>query len=164
MHHQRCFLALLLPLAFATCSLAATEEWRYDGTNEIFQITADGKGGCAITRVTDLGGADVSGDVLWFDKKGQLIYQGGLSNLLGGGIIVCTPKDLVVGDIRRTNLVVHVTRDGTASELPAAAGTLNRPPGRYIASKLVVYDAKGFFAMVSDTNANAYSLVRYRHK
>jgi hypothetical protein len=155
---------VVLLSALALGAFAATEEWRYGGTNVIFQIIADGKGGCAVTRVIDISGTSLNGDVLWFDKKGQLLYQSGLSNIIAGGIAACTTENLVYCDMRATNVVIHVTADGTATVLPAMAGTLNRIPIFFYISDTRVSDKQGFFASESDTNANSVALVRYRHK
>jgi len=154
----------LLSCLLALCALAATEEWRFEGTNDIFQITSDGKGGCAVTRITGVLGPAPTGDVLWFDRKGQLVYQGGISNLLGGGIAVCTRDNLVYGDVRDTNIVVHVNADGAATILPASAGTINHLPWRYFYNGSHVNDKKGYFVVVTETNANEVALVRYLYK
>ncbi len=155
--------------AMALCALlacvgaqAATEQWTYSGLTGIFQIVADGVGGCAMTRI--IGGFDDSCDVVWLNKKGELLYQDGISNVLRGGILVCTPKNLVYADVRATNMVVHVAANGTATTLPAAAHTLNRPPLPYPIYWHLMADSKGFFAIRTDTNTLAATLVRYSNK
>ncbi|MCX7005524.1 MAG: hypothetical protein NTV22_19970 [bacterium] len=154
-------LVLVAVLACA-CATAATEQWTYSGLTGIFQIVADGAGGCAMTRYA--GAFDDSSDVVWLNKKGALIYQAGISNVLRGGIMVCTPKNLVYADMRDTNMVVHVAADGTATIVPAAAHTLNRTPLPYPIYWQLMADSKGFFATRTDTNTMAATLVRYSNK
>ncbi|NLF38171.1 hypothetical protein GX586_01910, partial [bacterium] len=64
------YLAIALSaIAAASCaceSAASSQEWSVDGKASIYQIVADGKGGCAFTR------AETNGppEILWLDKKG----------------------------------------------------------------------------------------------
>jgi len=154
-------LALVAVLACA-CAQAATEQWTYSGLTGIFQIVVDGAGGCAMTRYAGSFGDD--SDIVWLNKKGALIYRAGVSNVLHGGIMACTPKNLVYADMRDTNLVVHVAADSTATILPAAANTLNRTPLPYPIYWQRMADSKGFFAIRTDTNTMATTLVRYSNK
>jgi hypothetical protein len=157
MHASVLFAALT-----CACAQAATEEWTYGGLTGVLQVVADGAGGCAMTRFTD-GPYDYS-DVVWLDKNGALLYQAALSNALRAGILVCTPKHLVYSDMRETNLVMYVAQDGTATMLPAAANTFNRSPALYPLYWQSMADRKGFFAIRTDTNTQAATLVRYTNK
>jgi hypothetical protein len=153
---------ILLVAAGCASARAATEAWTYSGLTGIFQIVADGAGGCAMTRMDS--GDVQDGEVVWLDKKGALLYQAGISNVLRGGILVCTSKHLVYSDLRATNLVIHVALDGTATVLPAAANTFNRSSAALPIYQQAMADAKGFFAIRTDTNTLAATLVRYDNK
>jgi hypothetical protein len=153
---------ILLVAAGCASARAATEAWTYSGLTGIFQIVADGAGGCAITHTATR--FMENGEVVWLDKKGALLYQAGISNVLHTGILICTPKNLVYSDMRATNLAIHVALDGTATLLPAAADTFNRAPSQYPIYQQFLADAKGFFAVRTDTNTMAATLVRYTNK
>ena len=154
--------AALLLATVCLPAAAATEQWTYDGLTGVFQLVADGAGGCAMTRI---GGSSMySGEVVWLNNRGELIYQDGLSNTIyGGGIMVCTPAQLVYGDVRGSNIVIHVSQSGAVT-LPAEPNTMNTSPLYLPIYQHVLADSKGFFAVRTDTNTLAVSVVRYSNK
>jgi len=156
------FLAAVLSFSFS--AKAASEDWTYDGLSNIFQVVADGKGGCAITRATN---TIENIELHWLDKKGQLIYQTSLSNGLKNTIINCTPKQLLFSDFRPTPVFIQVDNKGTETEVPSPAGKYNMPPAlgtipiAVINSK--IDDKKGFFLVRSATNDAGATLIRYKN-
>lgn len=153
--------ALLLTIVCLPAA-AATEQWTYDALTGVFQLVADGGGGGAMTRIS--GSSMYHGDIVWLNNRGELIYHAGVSNIVqGGGIMVCTPTQLVYGDVRGSNIVMHVTTDGEAL-VPAEPNTMNTSPLYLPIYQHVLADSKGFFAVRTDTNTLAVSVVRYSNK
>ena len=154
---------------FLTCVLlflqaeAATKQWTYSvSSNIVLQIRTDGKGGCTLLT-TDM---DLTNEVVWLDKAGNVVLTMGVSNALGGGgVASCTPTRLIVGDeVDGGKVVLVVDAKGGKTLVPAAAGTSNTvytflpfPVDRSA-------DAKGFFAVETDTNTTMATVVRYTYK
>ena len=155
-------LAALILLSTVLLSLsvtAATREWSYDGSNGVYQIVSDGNGGCALLRIVAGGG-----EVVWLNKKGEVQYQTIVSNVAVGGIVYCTPKNLVFADERERPVVYHVDKKGAVQELPADPHTFNTPLILFPILPNRLADKKGFFAVITETNANINTCVRYSNK
>ena len=63
---------LVCVTVFLTCALmvyAATEEWDYDGQQQIVQVVADGNGGCAFLRMS----TNHIQSLVWLDSVGQVV-------------------------------------------------------------------------------------------
>jgi len=138
---------------------AATEQWTFDGSNGVYQVVADGAGGCAILRL--LSG---SGEIVWLDKKGAILYQTGVSNIIAGSIAVCTPKDLVYADNRGSLAVYHVNKKGTVQKLDADPNTVNTVQTLFPLLYNNIADKTGFFAVKNQTNTMTHTVIRYSNK
>lgn len=146
---------------------ALTQAWTYDSTNMIIQLIIDGKGGCAATYV-NLNSTNYLGSLIWLDREGTVRYQTVLSNALYGGIVECTDKHLLYTDRRPDPGVFLVDDTGTATKVPAAAGTVNTTSGGTIPVTLLmndmINDKKGFFLVSTSTNETSSTLIRYNNK
>jgi len=152
-----------LAVVFTISVESATEEWSYDcGSNLVYQALADGKGGAAMI----FGYTPTNVTLVWFDKKGSVIYQTGLSNVMVFGIVGCTSKDLIYSDLYPDTgiQVFHVNSKGDKETIPADPGTFNTPTAMvpYYSNKS--NDKKGFFVSFTDTNNPNTFFVRYRNK
>ncbi len=165
---------ILFILIFAFCyqGKCATEEWTYDGMSNIFQIVADGKGGCSFTRLNGvLGGGTADFDIVWLDKKGALIYSAPMTNSTFPGMILgCTSKQLLFADKRPNPVFIQVDQNGVESIVPSPAGKYNMMPmSTLIPVSLIIQDAritdkKGFFLVENNTNTYGATLIRYSNK
>lgn len=141
---------------------AATQQWTYGVTNNIVQVFADGKGGCAIATYNMTG----RGEIIWLDRNGAPRFAVGVSNINAGLVLECTDALLVYTDTPTgpsNNVVYVVDSSGAATALPAAANTVNKSPGQGFVRQRSD-DAKGFFAVNVISNDYSYSLVRYSSK
>ncbi len=156
------FLTVVFLLSFS--ANAATEDWTYDGLSNIFQIVADGKGGCAMTRSTN---SVENFELIWLDKTGTLIYQTTLSNIVSSTIIDCTPKQLLFADYRSRPVFIQVDNKGVETIVPSSAGKYNMLPGVELIPVPVINsridDKKGYFLVRSSTNQNSATLIRYKN-
>ena len=159
------FLIIFLLAGFLSINVeSATEEWSYDcGSNVVYQAYTDGKGGAAMVY----GSPPANTTLVWLDKKGDIIYQAGISNIMAMGITGCTSKDLIYGDLYPDTgmQVFHVNSKGDKEIIPADPDTYNTTSGMMMPS----YgnksdDKKGFFISFTDTNTLNTSFVRYRNK
>ena len=142
---------------------SATEEWSYDcGSNIVYQAYTDGKGGAAMVY----GSTSTNITLVWFDKKGDIIYQTGLSNIMVMGIAGCTSKDLIYTDIYPDTgvHVFHVNSKGDKETIPADPNTFNTTMALGPSYGSKSDDKKGFFVSFTDTNTLNTSFVRYRNK
>ena len=74
---------------------AATKQWQYNSPNNIIQIYADGKGGCAVAT-TDTNNLVT---VVWLDKKGKVLYESPLMSAPMLGLIQsCSANQLTYTD------------------------------------------------------------------
>ncbi len=158
-------LVLTAALSFSFSANAASEDWTYDGLSNIFQVVADGKGGCAIVRSTN---SIDNSELVWLDKKGQQIYQTTISNCIRNSIINCSSKQLLFTDFRPTPVFIQVDNNGTESVVPSPAGKYNMLPATGTTPLAVINtkidDKKGFFLVRSSTNQNGATLIRYKNK
>jgi len=139
---------------------AATEQWRYQSPQEIVQVVPDGQGGCAIT-VADTNGLS---QVVWLDKKGQVLYTSMQAmGFPGGSIGSCTPKQITYTLLLGPPMVVQVTKSGQEIPVASIGGYLYGLPPVY-ANNSEYSDKKGFFVFNVDTNTLRKTLVRYSYK
>ena len=89
---------------------AATEQWSADGKAMIYQVAADGKGGCALIRAE----TNSVYSILWVDKKGAVIYEAGVSN---ASIISCSNKQLIYSDDLNGSGIVQVNSKGGTTKI-----------------------------------------------
>ena len=164
---KTCYIFILIFLAaFSYTGKCATQQWTFDGMSNIVQVFADGKGGCAITRMTGEINGTNQFDIVWLDKKGAFIYSRQLADENLGIILNCTSKSLLYTDHRPTPVFVQVDDKGTESIVPSDAGKYNMLPEVSMISsqKSPVYDKKGFFVVETGTNGMSATLVRYSNK
>ena len=158
------FFILLLLVGFLSITVeSATEEWSYDcGSNIVYQAYTDGKGGAAMIH----GAASTNLTLVWLDKKGDIIYQAGISNIMATGISGCTSKDLIYSDVYPdTGIhVFHVNSKGEMEVIPAAPDTFNTTMSVVPSYGNKSDDKKGFFISFTNTNTLNTSFVRYRNK
>lgn len=147
-------------LLFMAAADAATQQWTYSGSNGVYQIMVDGKGGCVVFRITH----PPKGDIVWLDKKGNPLYTVGVSNITVGRILTCTPKTLIYTDSREVPAVFQVDAKGTHTRLPAAAGTYNAITTPFPMFTNKATDKKGFFAVNTKTNPLSVTVIRFSNK
>ena len=106
-------------------------------------------------------------ELIWLDKKGTLIYQTTLSNIVSSTIIDCTPKQLLFADYRSGPVFIQVDNKGVETIVPSSAGKYNMLPGVELIPVPVINsridDKKGYFLVRSSTNENAATLIRYKN-
>lgn len=167
-YKQTCII-IIAALAIASLAVfAATEQWRYDGWHIIYQVAADGTGGCAIYRITTNGSASV----VWLDKDGQPKYGLVMNNQvpLLSPIIYCNKKNglaftMYMGSSTNKEIGL-VLVDKKLNE------TVITAPGKHIIPAAYPYgstgtttsDKKGFFAAEISTNGVGTTLIRYTYK
>ncbi len=152
----------LISAFFCFFSFAATEQWRKDPVGFIYQIVADGKGGCAYVYAD----TNFAFSVVWLDKKGEVKFQETLISFLPlhGPVILCTPKQLIYSDAIGLPSLVQVDKKGVPAQVPSFKGYLYPVLGGGLPKEKLT-DKKGFFVVNVDTNAPlAESLVRYSKK
>ena len=155
------YMLITAPLLLCLCPVrAATEQWSYPTSNYVFQIYADGKGGCAFIQA----GVPPVAELVWLDKKGTLIGQTVVSNVSAGGIVECSKKHVVFADQWAGTIVLQWDAGGTPSQAPAAAGTYNSVLSFVPLPRDVSTDAKGFFAVRTNITTGAGAIVRYSYK
>jgi hypothetical protein len=160
-------LCLCISILAARPARAVTQAWTFDSSNMIVQLIIDDKGGCAATYA-NVNSTNYLGSLIWFDREGTIRYQVGLSNAFYGGIVECTDKHLLYTDWRPDPGVYHVDDTGTATKVPAAAGTVNTTSGGTIPVTFLlddmINDKKGFFLISTSTNETSTTLIRYNYK
>ena len=136
---------------------AATEQWEIDVQKMIFQVAADGKGGCVLIRME----TNSVYSILWVDKKGAEIYEAGVSN---ASIISCSNKQLVYSDNLNGSEIVQVDSKGGTTKI-------SRPNeeayGSYLGNMMpgtVMSDKKGFFGVKMEMLTSRQKLVRFSNK
>jgi hypothetical protein len=146
---------------------AATEQWRYDGWHIIYQVAADGTGGCAIYRITTNGSASV----VWIDKNGQAKYDRVMDQVpLISPIIYCNKKNglaFVTFSTGPTNKVLEMIMvDKKLNESATTTPGRHIVPGSYPygSTGTSTFDKKGFFVTEMATNGVGATLVRYTYK
>ena len=148
-----CFVIVLV----ATAVYAATEQWSIDGQCLIFQVVADGKGGCALT-CSETNGAE---SVIWVNKKGGIIYQTIVSNVT---IIACSNKQLVYNDDLSDSKIVQVDVKKGTTVIEQANKKLYGSLLLNVTYASEMYDKKGFFAVKIDASTGRQQLVRFSNK
>ncbi len=136
---------------------AATEEWSVDGQQMIYQVAADGKGGCVLIRSE----TNSVFSILWVDKKGAEIYEAVVSN---ASIISCSNKQLVYSDNLNDSEIVQVDSKGGTTKISKPD---EEAYGSYLGNMMpstVMSDKKGFFAVKMDVLISRQQLVRFSNK
>ena len=161
---------MFLTSIFCASAHALTNQWSYElGTKTvdvkyyIDQITADGKGGCAVVWIEEifLPWTETS-FVAYFDKKGNKVWE--RSYIQKFAEIAYCNKNMTVfavaGD-SENQIVVTIDKKGqeTVIENPAANidGRINSEIGP-------MGDKKGFFAEEENKTSDKVFLVRYSDK
>lgn len=146
--------------AWYACETAASsEEWSVDGKAIIYQIVADGKGGCAFTR------AETNGpiEILWLDKKGGVIFQSALTALVARTILSCTQSQLVFADSRGVPVIFAVDKKGVSTLIETPNGYTTGPM-MMVGTENFLCDKKGFFQRRVDLySSGRNTLVRFRY-
>jgi hypothetical protein len=142
---------------------AATPEWSYDATfGIIFQVVADGKGGCAVMGVQ----TNSSYHVAWLDKKGNVIYD---KTLVPGGVVLniygASKKGLMFGiQTMAGPELITVDKDGVESGQAYPVNSLYFQVGVPPYGASITQDKKGFFFQLRDPLTGIYTLERYSFK
>jgi hypothetical protein len=146
-------------LLFAVPLFAATKQWSTPAHwSTIYQIVADGKGGCAVYG-TGTGGYFLA----WYCKKGQEIYTTQLTGS-SAGIYACSKKSLAYnrqGTAHHEMIVV----DTSGAETPVSE---NQVDFYYIGSSThgvsVTHDKKGYFVPKRNMDTGKTYVTRYTYK
>jgi hypothetical protein len=150
----------LMALVLVTLpALAATEEWSTaEDWNIIYQVRADGKGGCAVFGVA-VGGYYIA----WYDKHGDEIYNVTIPDG-SHGIYSCTKKTLSYSTQSVLDYeMVTVDRDGVATTVSQGNTDflyIGIPPYQVSA----VQDKKGYFVTKLNKGTGKSYVTRYSHK
>jgi len=136
---------------------AATEQWEVDGKDMIYQVAADGKGGCALIRVE----TNLVYSILWVDKKGAEIYEAGVSN---ASIISCSNKQLVYSDDFNGSGIIQVDSKGSTTKISKPGEEAYASYFGKIIPSSVMSDKKGFFGVKMEILINRQKLVRFSNK
>jgi hypothetical protein len=158
--HRLTFGVALAGLSLLTFSAAAvTEEWSTrENWTIIYQVVADGKGGCAVFG--SVPGAYV---IAWYDRKGDEIYDTTFT-APSFGLYSCTKKSLSYSKYGGVDYeMIVVDKDG--SETTVLQGNtdfsyIGIPP--YQVS--VVQDKKGYFVAKVNKGNGKWFVTRYSHK
>lgn len=137
---------------------AATLVWGIDGFDTVYQIVADGKGGCAVVGV-----ASSAPYIVWLDSAGNIVYQRTLT-VSTLGIVAFDGKNLVYHLATSPMTLVTVDKKGTEKTVSDPAYHLfgafmgmpyqpNRP-----------FDKKGFFTAQAPTGSGTWRVARYSYK
>jgi hypothetical protein len=162
-----CIIMIAILAVASLAVFAATEQWRYDGWHIVYQVAADGTGGCAVYRVTTNGSASI----VWLDKNGQAKYDRVSEQVpLLNPIIYCNKKNglafaAVTGS--STNKVMGlILVDKKLNESVMTAPGKHLMPGSYPygSTGTSTTDKKGFFAVEMSTNGVGATLIRYTYK
>ena len=163
--YRRILLTLCITVALGTLTVsAATPEWSYDGTfQQIFQVIADGKGGCAVVGVQ----TNSSYHIAWLDKNGDVKYAKTLP--AGGGVIFgvygADKKALIFGiqTVAGAELIT-VDKKGVESSQAFPVGALFYQVGVPPYGVSMTQDKKGFFFPLRDPLTMIFTLERYSYK
>ena len=136
---------------------AATEQWSADGKEMIFQVAADGKGGCALIRTE----TNSVYSILWVDKKGAEIYEAVVSN---ASIISCSNKQLVYSDHLNGSGIIQVDSKGGTTKISKPGEEAYSSYFGTIIPGSVMSDKKGFFGVKMDILTSRQKLVRFSNK
>jgi len=139
---------------------AATKQWQYNSPNNIMQVYADGKGGCAVAT-TDTNNLVT---VVWLDKKGKVLYESPLMSAPMIGLIQsCSANQLTYTIFFGYPMIVQVSKKGEETPVVSIGGiTYGTPLAPTLNNKLD--DKKGFFIINVNTNTTRKTLVRYSFK
>jgi len=148
----------VVALAVATTVQAATLEWAVDGFAVIYQVVADGKGGCAV-----LGAYPGGPCVVWIDSSGAKVYDRTLTTS-SLGILAFDGKNLVYHLATSPMTLVTVDKKGAERTVSDPAYHMY---GTYVAAPYQpsrAGDKKGFFTAQAPTGAGTWRVARYSYK
>ena len=157
------FACIIIVLGLAVTAAALTERWRYTSNQRVFQLVADGGGGCALISI-------ITNDLVrlvWLNKKGNqimVIDPIGMVFPTEGPIHQCTPRGLLVAAGMPYPLLFQISSKGALTPVATLGGLLLGSP---IVSPLphsVYADRKGFFAININTTLQSYAVIRYTYK
>ncbi|MCX7002191.1 MAG: hypothetical protein NTV22_02830 [bacterium] len=154
-------LAAALAALASVPALAVTEAWSYgDDLATVYQILADGAGGCAMYGITTNG----QSIIVWLDKKGTATYTKRITNSMYG-LAAASKKEIVYSNATASPYVfTHVDKKGVETSVTDAAFNLATtqlgPPG--LAQNQA--DSKGFFAIKLPLGPGVIKLVRFNYK
>lgn len=157
--HMLVLTALLAALA-SVPAFAVTEAWSYgDDLSVVYQILADGAGGCAMFGITTNG----ESIIVWLDKKGTVNYTKRMVSSYG--LASVSKKEIVYSNFSVPPYVfTHVDKKGTETSVTDAAFNLMTsmlfPTG--LAQNQA--DSKGFFAIKLPTGPGVVKLARFTYK
>jgi len=147
--------------AFANgAAFAVSEAWSYgDDLATVYQILADGAGGCAIFGITTNGQSIIA----WLDKKGTALYTKRIASSYG--LAAASKKAIVYSSITAPPYVfIHVDNKGAETTITDAPYNLMTsllfPTG--LAQNQV--DSKGFFAVKLPIAPGSVKLARFTYK
>ena len=153
-------LAATLTALTSVPALAVTEAWSYgDDIAAVYQILADGAGGCAMF------GFSTNGQVLvvWLDNKGAAKYTKRITS--SSGLASANKKEFVYSNASATPFVfTHVDKNGTETSVTDAAfdlATTQLGPSGLAQNPA---DSKGFFAVKLPTGPGSVKLARFNYK
>lgn len=141
-------------------ALAATQLWTFGPVLAVYQVVADGSGGCAVGWIETNGFMFVT----WLDKKGNEVFSHRGSGFSPGGpVLGCNKKQLVYADVPGLFTTVTVDRKGVATVVTALGAFLQEPPGSP-SSRCKLDDPRGIFLVNMNTNTGFQTLIRMSHK
>lgn len=155
---KRSLLLCALAHIISVTTQAATLLWAVDGFDAIYQMVADGKGGCAVAGVY-LGAPYI----VWLDSAGNKVYQKTLA--VGTlGIVAFDGKNLVYH--LSTSPMTLVTVDKKSNEK-----SVSDPAYHMFGTFMITpyqpnrpFDKKGFFTAQAPTAPGTWRVARYAYK
>ena len=150
---------LFLSLGAAALASGMTEQWRYESSNEIYQVYADGNGGCALAIVDT---NDVQ-TIIWLDKKGKVFFQTVLTNNVRRPIVYCTAKQLMLHDERERSVILVIDTKGQVTTLDSADRDVQDPFLNMLLPENVTVDKKGFFGFLFKPCGTGNTVIRYKN-
>jgi len=151
--------ACILAACWCARSLAATEEWSFPGSNGVYQLVTDGKGGCAFVRL------EVAGmRMIWLDHKGEVRFQKPI--ILGAQAILALSKNYLyyLDYSPPGQAVVQVDKKGADARIATDAQSIPQVPALWAVPENSVGDKKGFFVVRIETNTAQYTVSRFSNK
>jgi len=155
---------VLVAVATALVSAAAfavTEEWSYgEDLAAVYQILADGAGGCAMYGITTNG----QSIVVWLDKKGVAQYTKRFANSMYG-LAAASKKEIVYSNASAPPMVfTHVDKKGIETTVTVASYNLVTSILGPAALSQNQADSKGFFALKLPMVSGPIQMARFSYK
>jgi len=144
----------------ATAALAVTEAWSYgDDLAAVYQILADGTGGCAMFGFATHGETII----VWLDKKGTATYAKRVASSLG---LASINKNGIVYSSSSAPPAAFTHVDKKGIETTVADAGFSLMPTMLFPTGLAQNpaDSKGFFAMKAPTGPGSFKVARFTYK